>query len=291
MNIALVGAGVSGLTCGVVLQESGFDVTLFDSAIYKPASPVAAAIWYPYHIGAEAESWALESYRTFAKLAHGPRTGVSLVEFHVIGEPLPRWAHAMPHHSVTADSYIIEVPLIETPMYLPWLRAQLPIHPRTIDVLAELEREFDLVVNWSGLGARTLCNDALLHSGRGVILKVPNPGITRHMVALENETLTYIVSRTNDIILGGTDDAVEDDHVPDQVAQQIRRRCAIVDSRLPADYEVDVGFRPLRSRVRLEHEPGTRIIHNYGHGGAGFTVSWGCAREVRRLCQSVSKPR
>jgi D-amino-acid oxidase len=47
---------------------------------------------------------------------------------------------------------------------------------------------------------------------------------------------------------------------------------------------VAVGLRPERGAgVRLEREPrgeGFAVIHNYGHGGAGFTVSWGCADEV-----------
>jgi D-amino-acid oxidase len=276
-RIAIAGAGVSGLTCGVVLQESGYDVTLFESPLHKAASPVAAAIWYPYHIGAEAEEWALESYRVFERLARDPRTGVSMVAFEVTGMPPPAFAL---------------VPLIETPVYLPWLRERLRghIHSRTIADLADLEREFDVVVNCTGLGARTLCNDPLLTPGRGVVLKVPNPGITRHTAALAGETLTYVLSRRDDIVLGGTDDAIEDDVVPDDVAEAIHQRCASIDTRLPAHYERDVGFRPLRDRVRLEREPGTRVIHNYGHGGAGFTVSWGCAREVLRLCQSVSRP-
>ncbi len=45
-----------------------------------------------------------------------------------------------------------------------------------------------------------------------------------------------------------------------------------------------VGLRPFRKLgVRLEREQlhdGRIVIHNYGHGGAGFTLSWGCAREV-----------
>jgi D-amino-acid oxidase len=45
-----------------------------------------------------------------------------------------------------------------------------------------------------------------------------------------------------------------------------------------------VGLRPFRrSGVRLERDllrDGRAVIHNYGHGGAGFTLSWGCAREV-----------
>ena len=270
---AIVGAGVSGLTCGVVLVESGYDVTLFESPIHKAASPVAAAIWYPYHIGREAERWALESYRTFEELAYDPRTGVSMVHFEVTGMEPPAFAR---------------VPLIETPVYLPWLRDRLRIEPRTIDDLTDLEREFDAVVNCSGLGARELCNDPLLQSSRGVVLRVRNPGITRHMAALDDDALTYVLTRANDIILGGTDDASENDHVSAEIARAIYERCSRIEPRLPAEYQTDVGFRPLRDHVRLEREPGTRIIHNYGHGGAGFTVSWGCAREVLRLVRNIA---
>ncbi len=230
-----------------MLQESDCDVTLFESPMHKAASPVAAAIWYPYHIGKEAEPWALDSYRMFEQLARDPRTGVSMVRFDVSGMEQPAFA---------------PVPLIETPVYLLWLRAQLRIESRTIHDLVELEREFDIVVNCSGLGARTLCNDPLVQSSRGVVLKVRNPGITRHMVSLDDDTLTYILTRTNDIILGGTDDASTDVDVPPSVAREIYERCVRVEPRLPAQYEVDVGFRPLRASLRVEREPNTRIIHN-----------------------------
>lgn len=47
------------------------------------------------------------------------------------------------------------------------------------------------------------------------------------------------------------------------------------------------GYRfyrdPSGSGVRLEGESRTNIIHNYGHGGSGVTVSWGCAIEVGRI--------
>ena len=55
-----------------------------------------------------------------------------------------------------------------------------------------------------------------------------------------------------------------------------------------------VGLRPFRkSGVRLERSrlrDGRTVIHNYGHGGAGFTLSWGCAGEVvdlAMLCNGV----
>jgi D-amino-acid oxidase len=142
-------------------------------------------------------------------------------------------------------------------------------------------------VNCTGLGARELCGDPLVHSGRGVVLTVENPGITRHVVSLDGP-LTYVLTRTHDVVLGGTDDDSTDLDVSPALAQEIHSRCLALEPRLPARYETAVGFRPLRKTVRLEREPGTRILHNYGHGGAGFTVSWGCANAVLRLCAQIA---
>ena len=46
-----------------------------------------------------------------------------------------------------------------------------------------------------------------------------------------------------------------------------------------------VGLRPTRPNVRVEMDEvqGTAVIHNYGHGGAGVTLSWGCANAVVEL--------
>jgi D-amino-acid oxidase len=56
---------------------------------------------------------------------------------------------------------------------------------------------------------------------------------------------------------------------------------ALENAELDAAEPVRVGLRPVRPRnVRLETEPGTHIVHNYGHGGSGVTFSWGCALEV-----------
>jgi len=50
------------------------------------------------------------------------------------------------------------------------------------------------------------------------------------------------------------------------------------------------AYRYIRSeedglRLELSEERNKTVIHNYGHGGAGVTLSWGCALEVLRLIE------
>ena len=49
-----------------------------------------------------------------------------------------------------------------------------------------------------------------------------------------------------------------------------------------------VGLRPVRPAVRLERDG--HVVHCYGHGGAGVTLSWGCADEVVALVSNGSGP-
>src|SRR5688572_27631354 len=56
----------------------------------------------------------------------------------------------------------------------------------------------------------------------------------------------------------------------------------------PATRPYLAGVRPFRKvSCRLEADrnviPGKLVVHNYGHGGAGITMSWGCAEIVREI--------
>jgi glycine/D-amino acid oxidase-like deaminating enzyme len=53
------------------------------------------------------------------------------------------------------------------------------------------------------------------------------------------------------------------------------------------------GIRPYRrGRFRLEEDRlGDKVLlHNYGHGGAGVTLSWGCAEEVVEMLRESTPP-
>ena len=83
LNIAIIGAGVSGLTCGVVFAEGGYRTSIFAKEIgQQTTSAVAAALWFPYDVepADKAILWALETYQTLIELGRDAESGVSMIE-------------------------------------------------------------------------------------------------------------------------------------------------------------------------------------------------------------------
>jgi D-amino-acid oxidase len=264
MRIAVLGAGVSGLTCGVVLAEAGHDVTVVAKELEATTSHAAAAIWYPYHAaGAELEAWANDTRAVLERLCFEPAAGVSLVDFHVLGEG------------------VLRVPLMDVTRYFPYLRARFrgEIVQREVRALDEL-RGFDRIVNCTGFGARALCGDESLEPGYGVAVVVERPAIDFAIVD-PREPLMYVIPRTDDCILGGYDAPVPPGER--EIAAIVERCRAAVPEVSGVVRGVRHGIRPVRPTVRLEREG--NVVHNYGHGGAGFTLSWGCAAAVLQLTE------
>ena len=261
MRIAVIGAGVSGLTCGVVLAEAGHDVAIYAKELDDTTSHAAAAIWYPYHVaGADLDALANETREVLERLCSEPAAGVSLIDFEVAGEG------------------VLRVPLMDTTRYLPYLRSRFKgrIMQREVQSFDELAE--DIVVNCAGFGARALCDDDSLEPGYGVSLVVDRPSLDR-AIAHPEDPLMYVIPRTSDCVLGGYDATVPPSDA-DIAAILVRCRAAVpqLDDTIRG---VHHGIRPVRPHVRLEREG--RVIHNYGHGGAGFTLAWGCARMVEKL--------
>ena len=103
--------------------------------------------------------------------------------------------------------------------------------------------------------------------------------------------MTYTIARRDCTVLGGT--AQSDDwslELRESDRETILQKCEAVWPELDRTKIIgeSVGLRPSRSEVRLESElvNDTLIVHNYGHGGAGVTLSWGCADEVVSLIEA-----
>ena len=82
-RIGIIGAGVSGLTCGVLFSERGFHTEILAEQIgQQTTSGAAAALWFPYDAepADKVIPWALATYKVLVDLAKDPGSGVSLIE-------------------------------------------------------------------------------------------------------------------------------------------------------------------------------------------------------------------
>lgn len=309
----VVGAGVSGLTCAHVLASAGHRVRIWARhATPRTTSSVAAAFWYPYavHPRARVLGWATESYTQFRRLADDPATGVRMrpvIEVARGAGDMPWWADAVPGVRVARPDelppgcdvgFAFQAPVIDTRKYLPWLEAEVrargvTIETREVRTLEEALGAAPVVIDCAGLGARELASDPAVHPIRGQLVLVPDHGLASVIVDDDApDGPAYAVPRGDDIVLGGTLQPHDDDvRARPEESRAIVERCGrlvpeLATARPLADA---VGLRPGRHEVRLEvssHEGGT-VIHDYGHGGAGITLSWGCAAEVGRLVQDA----
>lgn len=300
-EVIVVGSGVAGLTTAVVLAESGRRVRVWArEPAERTTSAVAGGLWWPYRIEPEplVGAWALASLAAYEEMAGRPNeTGVRLVDGVHQGtrlDELGAWAGRVPGLRAVADGLAARLPVIDMPVHLAWLRERLAkaggvIEAREVTDLAAVPAP--VVVNCTGLGARSLVPDPAVRPVRGQLVVVENPGVTTWFTAVDHSSAasTYFIPQPGGLLLGGT--AEEDDWSlePDPAtAAAIVARCAAVRPELAQARVLDhrVGLRPARQAVRLDRQPlpdGRTLVHNYGHGGAGITVAWGCAREAAGL--------
>src|SRR5262245_1116701 len=307
-NVAIIGAGVSGLTCGVMFAERGYRTAIFAKETgWQTTSSVAAAVWFPYHVEPTERviPLALETYQVLVDLARFPESGVSMIESRQLlrtGEieitdwAIPLCSSVIPSEVEAslesfASGFSLRVPLTDTTIYLDYLavrfrKAAGDVHANVrFEKLEDVDGKFDLVINCAGIGARELVQDADLEPHRGQVAIVPKIEGLSAAIVCDEEPLMYAIPRANDCVFGGTNELSDNLAADPATTQRIVGECSrVLNIDKPTILAERVGLRPFRkSGVRIERgqlRDGRTVIHNYGHGGAGFTLSWGCAREV-----------
>jgi len=325
-RVAIVGAGVSGLTCGVLFAERGFRTAIFAKETgQQTTSAAAAALWFPYDAEpADAViAWALATYKTLIDLSSDARTGVSMIELCQFSRAcevqIPAWAIPLGAHRLSSSAVVtavcaapngpqadccgfksgftLKVPLMDTTIYLDYLASRFRAAGGSISANVRFEKPedvgdaFDLVIDCAGMGARELAHDVDLEPHRGQVAIVPKIENLTCAIVCDDPPLMYAIPRANNCVFGGTNEISDERDIDPRATSRIVDECSrALKIEKPDVLSERVGLRPFRkSGVRLERgclRDGRTVVHNYGHGGSGFTLSWGCANAVLELASS-----
>jgi len=314
-SVAIVGAGVSGLTCAVVFAERRYRTAIFAKETgQQTTSGAAAALWFPYDAepANKVIAWALETYNVLVDLSRDSGAGVSVIELRQFSRTadvsVPDWASSLGARPLRRDEllpafasgFALNVPLMDTTIYLDYLAARLLKAGGEINAnirfekLEDVSREFDFVINCAGVGARELVQDVDLEPHRGQVVIVPKIDNLSCAIVSDDAPLTYAIPRTNDCVFGGTNEISDNLEVNPATTLTIVDECTrVLNIEIPRVLAERVGLRPFRkSGVRLQRDrlrDGRTAIHNYGHGGSGFTLSWGCAEDVLDLAATSAR--
>ncbi len=311
-DVVVVGAGVVGLTTAISLAEAGVLTRVVAAEPPSRVTSVAAgAIWGPVTCGPadQCYEWSRTGLQVLSALADEPNAGVHSLRGREVAAMVaspPRWMDLLPDvrilgagelpdlagGRIAVSGWSYTAPAVNMPVYLEYLLNRYADLGGTVGYAAVPSLaavDAPVVVNCTGIGARALTGDDSLLPIRGQVVVVENPGIEEFYIdhgAPGDVDYVYAFPHGDVIVLGGTAHHGESDLAPrPEISARILRDCAAVFPALRGARMITerVGLRPYRPEVRLEAEtlPGRRTLwHNYGHGGAGVTLSWGCAREI-----------
>lgn len=301
----VLGAGAIGMTTAIALAQSGLQVKVLHTPRQPTSSFAACAVFLPYFgaIGnANCLKWAQESWVRFDQLASDPAAGVRRIEIHemfrrptppdpilasvtdiAIVDSLRSRALPAPYQS----AWRFSTWLIETPIYLPYLRALAESEGVRIE-----ECDFEpitsvghgqRIVNCAGFdGARMFhLQDVLAVRGQTVLLE----GLRIAEAVAGDE---FIVAPRSDGLLVGSywQEGDEYREIRDHEVENLKEVAVRwgAEQRGPEVRVVasHTGLRPYRQAGPLvaEDKHVHNVVHNTGHGGAGITLSWGCANQV-----------
>lgn len=324
-KIVVVGAGVIGLSTAVCIQEniSDADVTLVaDKFNEETLSYGAGGLFRPeVNIGISPDiikRWSENSYKHFIQIAmsnEAENAGVQIVSGYqmnsydkerlkneIVSQIVPEVREmTQREHEMFPNRFkygIFWTTFIADPRYyLSWLTKKFTSKGgkklfKHVNHLKELA-DYDIIVNCTGLNAKYLVDDWKMTPVRGQAIKVKAPWI-KHFYYGDG---AYIIPGRDYVTLGGVKEYGDWNTNLDQFDRKsIWQRCIeLVPSLETAQIAFEwVGLRPQRQPVRVEKEivkldnhdkSRLKVVHNYGHGAHGISLSWGTALHATQLVQ------
>ncbi|MES1908587.1 MAG: hypothetical protein MHM6MM_001495 [Cercozoa sp. M6MM] len=267
--------------------------------------------------------FAVDTYRRFETLAatedvslHGARFEHGLREYDSEKE-VPWWASVVRNFrraskeelrlKGSVSGFTFDSLFFDMSKFMPYLREKVAsLSPFGQDVfvyakvtsLDVLGAHFDVVANCAGLGASQLAGDDFNATKpmRGQVLLVKGPpsmegfGFWGQNRKSAPSSPTIVLPRCNNTYVVGNDASPDstDRTVNKDMSKRIWERATRAVPQLKQGTVLGefVGLRPVREggpRVELATRNGTIVVHNYGHGGSGAMLCFGCAGEAVSL--------
>ena len=323
-RIAVVGAGISGLSTANLLIQSSYKplvTVLADKFSPNTTTDLAGAIIWPLegNLGSSdtrRERWIRTTFQYFYSLFSSPLAGrldISLVPTYDIFDGKredPWWKDCVLgfrhvgasemetlHYPTGKSSWSFSTLIMPCGPFLAWQMEQFKakggrVVKKRLKSLQEIDGQYDVIVNCTGLGSRELVNDNQLYPVRGQTIIVKAPWVKHAFSYIEDNKGIDVLPRADNVLLGATEDIGDwSEHVDPLISKGIMERCCKYFpglSTAPVVREV-VGLRPGRKTVRLEVDDTitkhSTVIHNYGHGGQGVTLFRGCALDAVNLVE------
>ncbi|MFL6047646.1 MAG: FAD-dependent oxidoreductase [Propionibacteriaceae bacterium] len=326
-QVVVVGAGVIGLSTAIELRLAGANVTVFTSPNYPMVSPMACALFLPWMGPDSAVLWSgpleravVNSWHRYESLLNefGTTAGIRSATNHEYlgaGDPDPpdRLRSILTPSTISPCNvqfvgnyydrvWKFETIVIDMSCYMSWLGMKalslgIAIKKQHLESLSDtFDHETYVIVNCSGLGARTLAPDKAVRPVRGQVLffKPIDQDVLINFVGIGIGEYC-LIPRITDVGLGSLfEQEIDCDEIwPGRSERNERRLWAALDalvelsgvdrSALEFSGRTSVGLRPIREggyRLEALWHGDRLVVHNYGHGGLGVTVAWGCANQV-----------
>lgn len=262
------------------------------------------------------KKWSQDSWSFYSELAHSEEadeTGVGIVSGYQMftrgqeeKDPLHREIiyHSrdlqdkdfdiFPGTRKCSSGFFSTTLIVESRWFLPWLMKRFmrnggTVEKRTVQSLEELSGKYDVIVNCSGARAKELTNDDKLQPIRGQMIRVKAPWI-KHFLYVDHNC--WIIPGKETVTIGGTRQVGDmRDEISAHDSRDVwERACTYMPSLRGAKWQWEwVGMRPVREPIRIERErlqfgnKTVTVVHNYGHGGNGISLAWGCGKQAARL--------